>query len=207
MSGILYLNANDFIIKKNDKGNLLCLNYEIRGLSLILFYSNECQHCNKLMVKYKQLPFNINGCQFTMINVNKPENRKIIQMSNSTISPITYVPDIILYVDSVPYMRYDGIHDIIKIKEFIFDIYQKISKTPFFSSNQIPKQQPSPSQTPQELMKKKTNENMIIPAYTIGRPKCTGNRDDVSYLTFHKAYNNANGIEPPKPPLYPDMSR
>lgn len=244
MSGILFLNADDFVMKKAEKGNLLCLNYDIQGLSLVLFYSNECQHCNKLMVKYKQLPFNINGCQFTMININKPDNRRIVQSSNHTIVPITYVPDILLYVDGVPYMRYDGPHEIHSIKAFILDVYQQLQKTAFMegSTNQqqsvqrqgeqhrqtqsssstsqsrpsasLPNAQnggrpprPSPPQrggsnqanapgqvnsSPQDLSTK-TNS---IPAYTIGRPKCSGERDDVCYLSFNQAYHGGNETAP-----------
>ena len=195
MSGILYLNADDFIVKKGEKGELLCLNYEVQGLSLVLFYSNECQHCNKLLVKYKQLPYNINGCQFTMININKMDNRKVVQLSNKTIVPITYVPDIILYVDGIPYMRYDGSHDIENIKNFIIEIYRELQKTQFMdtkrnsqtqkssSTSQVKRTNSIPRTTSNE--KKTTNS---IPAYTIGKPKCTGDRDDVCYLSFNQAY-------------------
>ena len=226
MSGILYLNADDFLVKKGDKGNLMCLSYDVHGLSLVLFYSNDCQHCNKLMVRYKQLPYNINGCQFTMINVNKSENRRVVQMSNQTIVPITYVPDIILYVDGIPYMRYDGDHEIQSIKTFILDIYQQLQKTAFMESNgnrapssssstseqrnsQVPNGSSSgdpsrgegsvnaqgrpprphaPSTQPHDSSRDKKQSNGI-PAYTIGKPKCSGERDDVCYVTFTEAYN------------------
>jgi len=210
MSGILYLNINDFILKKNEKGNLLCLNYDVKGLSLVLFYSHECQHCTNLMTKYKQLPLNINGCQFTMININKNENKNLIQVSNNTIAPITYVPDIILYYDGVPYMRYDGAHDIQKIKKFIFDIYQRLSKTQFLDNSTQQQQQQQPQQQqqqpsqktkqpPQQQQQKSQN---TIPAYTIGRPKCSGgDRDDICYLEFNKAYNTSQPQLPQQPPM------
>jgi thiol-disulfide isomerase/thioredoxin len=238
MSGILYLNADDFVVKKAEKGNLLCLNYDNQGLSLVLFYSNECQHCNKLMIKYKQLPFNINGCQFTMINVNRPDNRKVVQMSNHTIVPITYVPDIILYVDGVPYMRYDGPHEIQSIKSFIVEIYQQLQKTAFMDSktnahppssqstmygrggqaqsvNSHPQERPLTGKHP-GLPQQRQDTNMpvntsvnhanhgghgsqdiqqkknAIPAYTIGKPKCSGERDDVCYLSFNQAYQSSS---------------
>ena len=43
----------------------------------------------------KQLPGTVTGCQFGMINVSK--NKKTIRMSKNTITPLTYVPYIILY--------------------------------------------------------------------------------------------------------------
>lgn len=226
MSGILYLNSEDFVIKKGEKGNLLCLNYDVQGLSLVLFYSNECQHCNKLLVKYKQLPFNINGCQFTMINVNKMENRKVVQMSNQTIVPITFVPDIILYVDGVPYMRYDGSHDINQLKRFILDIYQQLQKTAFIDAKKITRSSSSSSPQQQNTNQPPTNNKIqngvqsnvnetspksSIPAYTIGRPKCTGDRDDICYLSFNQAYDGGvpgasnpsqNGLEQSRNSFY-----
>lgn len=220
MSGILYLGADDFTIRKGEKGNLLCLNYDVQGLSLVLFYSNECQHSTKLMVKYKQLPFNINGCQFTMINVNRPDNRRVVQMAGQTIVPITYVPDIILYVDGIPYMRYDGQHEIHAIKTFVLDIYQQLQKTAFMDVNKAPPanhprempqnngQRPPPSANapggramsngagggpngqPPQQPHGITQQRNAIPAYTIGRPKCSGERDDVCYLSFKQAYED-----------------
>jgi len=194
MSGILYLSTDDFIVKKGEKGNLLCLNYEVNGLSLVWFYSNECQHCKKLMGCYKQLPFNINGCQFTMINVNKPENRRVVQMASQTIVPITYVPDIILYVDGLPYMRYDGKHDIPNIKQFILEMSQQLQKTSFYDSKksqqpqQVQQQQVQQQQVQQQRPPQTTTTKQTIPAYTIGKPKCSGDRDDVCYLSFNQAY-------------------
>ena len=218
MSGILYLNVDDFVVRKGEKGNLMCLGYDVQGMSLVLFYSNECQHCNKLLGRYKQLPYNINGCQFTMINVNKMENRRVVQMSNQTIVPITYVPDIILYVDGIPYMRYDGSHDIQSIKTFILDIYQRLQKTAFLDAKKAqstpdprmpPPQQVSgqphpqqqqlgmvqqrpPNQTSSQPPQSSTTNNSAIPAYTIGRPKCSGERDDVCYVTFNEAYSSGS---------------
>lgn len=215
MSGILYLGADDFTVRKGEKGNLLCLNYDVQGLSLVMFYSNECQYSTKLMVKYKQLPFNINGCQFTMINVNRPDNRRVVQLASQTIVPITYVPDIILYVDGIPYMRYDGAHEIQAIKAFIVDVYQQLQKTAFMEHSRPQSQHqggrpplpsapqnggaggggggnvngrppPSPSATSTE-----TSQRNAIPAYTIGRPKCSGERDDVCYLSFKQAYDDS----------------
>lgn len=208
MSGILYLSADDFIVRKGEKGNLLCLNYDVQGLSLVMFYSNECQHSTRLMAKYKQLPFNINGCQFTMINVNRPDNRRVVQLASQTIVPITYVPDVILYVDGVPYMRYDGAHEIHAIKAFIVDVYQQLQKTAFLEHNRSAPSTSGPSARPPPVPHgenanhvrstpsssgpaTETSMRNAIPAYTIGRPKCSGERDDVCYLSFKQAYDDS----------------
>jgi hypothetical protein len=205
MSGILYLNADDFTIKKGEKGNVLCLNYEVQGLSLVLFYSNECEHCTKLLTRYKQLPLSINGCQFSMININKVSNRKIVDLSNKTIAPITYVPDIILYVDGIPYMRYDGDHDVMNIRKFIVDVYQQLQKTVFIEPQQQRQPQQQQQQQQQQQRQKQPQQPRAqqqqqkensIPAYTIGKPKCNSDRDDVCYLSFNKAYTSTTESHP-----------
>ena len=88
MSGLLFLTSDDFQIQQKSKGNVLCHN--IKGFSLILFYSTQCEYCKSLIPIFKELPGTIQGCNFGMLNVNR--NKKIIQMSNQTIVPITYVP-------------------------------------------------------------------------------------------------------------------
>lgn len=124
MSGLLYLGAEDFTIAKGIKGPVLCTS--IRGFSLILFYSEKCVHSRKLLPIFKKLPANVGSCQFGMINIER--NMLCIEMSKRTISPVTYVPTIILYVAGRPYMSYKGPHELEEIKRFIFDVSQSISK-------------------------------------------------------------------------------
>lgn len=214
MSGILYLTSDDFVLKSGEKGNLLCTTHTLKGLCIILFYSNDCQHSFNLLTKYKQLPKLINGCQFALININKPSNYPVVTLSQNTISPITFVPDILLYVDGIPFIRYDGPHEITPIKQFILDIYQRL-QTPVFSggrpsgstnasisspkpvsnpnsnSNSNPISNPNPGNPdPQRQKDASTTKHGLIPAYSIGRPKCGDERDNVSYLNFSSAYNN-----------------
>ena len=68
MSGLLFLTANDFDIKDDNKGNKI-LEHSVLGFTLVLFYSTNCVHCNKLIPILKQLPGSISGCLFGMINV------------------------------------------------------------------------------------------------------------------------------------------
>lgn len=132
MSGLLFLTSDDFKVIKNDKGNMLC--NEISGISLILFYSTQCVYCQKLIYPFKKLPGTIAGCQFGMINVST--NKKCVIMSNDTISPIEFVPTMILFTDGIPYMRYNGPHDVNEIRRFVMEIANKIrSKQKFTSEN------------------------------------------------------------------------
>lgn len=194
MSGILFLGNDDFQIRQGDQGLLLTLTYESKGLTLVLFYSKECPYCDQLINKFKQLPNYINGCQFAMVNVNR--NISVIEKSKNTVAPITYVPDVILYVNGVPYMRYDGAHDIQHIKDFIFQVYQQIQK-PAFTQTENQSQAPiqpqsfqnaAPQHQPPQQQQQQHGQQ-TIPAYTIGKPLCgQGKKDGVCYLNFEHAY-------------------
>lgn len=210
MSGILFLGNDDFHLRQGDQGLLLTLASEIKGLTLVLFYSKECPYCDNLINKFKQLPNHINGCTFAMVNINR--NMSVVDRSKSTVAPITYVPDLILFVNGAPYVRYDGAHDIQLIKEFIFNIYQKIQKTAFIESqsqnqtaavgqSRYPPSQEGPQRGPgikhappaANDPSNKTDHSNEIPAYTLGKPICGNSRKDgVCYLDFKKAYVNAN---------------
>jgi len=131
MSGILFLNQNDFEIRKSTKGDMLALRYEKKGLCLVLFYSKELQKtsCDLLLNNFKTLPGIINGCSFAMVNMNM--NIGLVETSKNTIAPITYVPDLILFVNGCPFVRYDGNHNVDDICRFLEDVYNKIHKLQF----------------------------------------------------------------------------
>lgn len=176
MSGLLFLTSEDFIITKGTKGNILC--NTIPGFSLILFYSIQCPHCQNLIPIFKKLPGTINGCQFGMINVSS--NKNLIKMSKNTILPINYVPLIILFINSKPYMIYKGPHDINEIKRFIIEVYQKVNSKQTFSK------QLQFTSNKEKNLHKTTPFSEGIPLY--------GDNEDVSYLSF----DEINGYHIPK---------
>lgn len=194
MSGILFLGSDDFCVRAGEKGNMLCLT-GWKGLTLVMFYSKECQFCHKLINKFKQLPTIVNGCKFAMCCINR--HFDIVEKSKNTIAPIEYVPDVILYVDGSPYIRYDGPHEVNDIRSFIFTVYERLQKTCF--SNNIQPQQPSShdnirrqqqqQQQPPNYNIQQMTEN-AIPAYTIGKPLCGQKRQDRCYLDFKVAYTS-----------------
>lgn len=199
MNGILFLNTQDFTIRNGEKGKLLCLQYESNGLTLVLFYSKECKFCDNLINKFKQLPSAIHGCQFAMVNVNR--NMDLVEQSKSTIVPLEFVPDVILFVNGLPYMRYDGAHEISAIRDFILHIYKTLEKTMFSPQQQAPSQQQQfgpPNHylqqhqnvnTPHLNKNASSTENAVIPAYTVGKPLIGDKkRDGVCYLNFKSAY-------------------
>jgi len=188
-SGIYFFNNNDFTVRQNRTGKLLCFSEDYKGMYLVLFYSKECKYCDDLMSEFKQLPKMILGCKFVMVNIN--QNPEIIQKSKESISPITYVPDLILYVNGMPYIRYDGPNKLDHIKNFVMDISNKLEKTPFMNGNeqqQQPVDRPNPVDAPPAQLYNSMDEG--IPEYTIGKPLCGSNKDVYGkcYLGFDSAY-------------------
>jgi hypothetical protein len=167
MSGLLFLSSEDFTINKGTKGNILC--HTIPGFSLILFYSTQCEHCQKLIPIFKKLPGTIGGCQFGMVNVSA--NKSLVKMSKETIAPITYVPYILLFIAGRPFMRYSGPNDINEIRRFVFEVSQKVNSKQKFSEEQV----------------KEDPRGETIPAYTIGIP-LYGDNEERTYLEFDEAY-------------------
>jgi thiol-disulfide isomerase/thioredoxin len=165
MSGLLFLQTADFNLQNGTKGKIMCNN--VRGISLILFYSTKCEHCQKLIPIFKRLPGHIGGCQFGMVNISL--EKQIIGMSMQTIAPIKYVPLIILFVNGKPFIRYDGPHNEQEIKTFVLEVTNKLQTKEKFSSEKV-----------------KQGKNNEIPAYTIGHPLY--GQDEVSYLEYDEAY-------------------
>ena len=171
MSALLFLSDKDFLVTKHPQGTVLC--NRIRGLSLILFYSTQCVYCKEFLPVFKRLPGSISGCEFGIINVSVGNNRQVVESAKSTISPIKYVPLIILYVNGRPVMRYDGPENDIEIKKFIVEVSSKLNT----------KQQFTPSQN--QVIKQKSSG---IPAYCVGKPVKGSKKDKVCYLEWDKAY-------------------
>ena len=172
MSGLLFLQASDFSVQTGQKGDIVCNN--IRGISLILMYSIKCQYCQNLIPIFKRLPGSIGGCQFGMINVSTETD--IIAMSRNSISPIKYVPLIILYVNGKPFIRYDGPHTEQDIRSFLFEVTSKIQAKEKFSGDKNNSQSNS------------NKNSREIPEYTVGYPLY--GEDDDFYLEFTDAYPN-----------------
>lgn len=163
MSGIHFLGHDDFIIKQGDKGLILSLIYESKGLTLVLFYSTECPYCDSLIKIFKQIPQSVNGCQFAMVNVSR--NMNLVEKSKNTIAPISYVPDLILYVNGSPYVRYDGPHHLDHIKDFIVDISLKIKKIAFMDLNSMNKTAQYKNHSQENYQNTQYQQDMIQKSY------------------------------------------
>jgi len=166
MSGLLFLNYDDFTTKKVDDKQILC--NTIQGISLILFYSTSCEHCAGLIPIFKSLPKRLTGCHIGLINVMR--NKQIINESKKTITPITYVPYVVLYWNGRPYMKYNGAADINEITKFVLQVSKNI-----YNKNQ-------------QRSNEKSGENNEIPPYSVGIPLYGKDRRKVCYLDMDKSY-------------------
>lgn len=178
MSGTLYLSDTDFSIIE-DKGNLVMYN-NIKGLSLILFYSTSCKYCNTILPIFKTLPGTMNGCQFGIINVST--EKKIIEMSKKTNTPLQYVPFILLYFNGKPFMLYNDDHDINKLRKFVVDAAKNL-KTSFINTKPTTSSASSSSSSNMGSSQPSSTKKQF--AYTTGQPLC-GN--GVCYLDDEKCY-------------------
>ena len=162
-SSLLFLTSEDFNIQHGTNGNIMC--NSIADFSLVLFYSTHCAHCKGLIPIFKNLPGTIGGCQFAMVNISN--NRMCVDMSKNSITPITYVPLIILYINGKPFMIYKGAYEANEIRKFIIDVAANVQKK-------------------QQFTKEKTapNENGVL---TYGAKPLCGD-DKVCYLEFQTAY-------------------
>lgn len=167
MSKLLYLSGEDFRVIVGPNGPTMC--NRIKGFSLVLFYSKKCVHCHTFIPIFKRIPSLISGCHFGLVNVT--QNVNLIKLSESTISPIKFVPYVLLYVNGKPFLRYDGPRSEIGVKKFIIDVSKKLNNKQYFSN----------MQNKQRTVKKDDK----IPPYCIAKPKCDG---DVCYLAYDKAY-------------------
>lgn len=167
MSGLLYLQSNDFCVQNGTKGEILC--NKVRGISLTLFYSPKCQYCQSLIPIFKRLPGTISGCQFGLINVSL--EKEIVAMSMNSVAPIEYVPLIILFVHGKPFLKYDGPHSETDLRNFVITATRQLHSTlkDRFSDDG----------------KKDGKKEKEIPLYSVGVPLCG---DEDMYMEFEQAY-------------------
>jgi hypothetical protein len=99
--------------------------------------------------------------------VNISQNTDLVKMSKETIAPLEYVPDIILYINGKPFIKYNGAKTENDIKNFIVEVSKNLNNKQHFSNPQ------------------QKQEDEAIPGYCLGVPKCDG---DVCYLTYENAY-------------------
>lgn len=180
MNSIIRLQTEDFHVDAGTKGPILCTG--IKGMTLVMFFSPLCDICKDLFPKFQRLPQVITGCNFCTLNIN--ENRQIIAMSKQTISPIQYVPHIVFFVNSRPFLQYDDDTTLEKLMNFVTYAMKLVESKKSFIDRGV-------------------KIESDIPKYSIAKPyhelKCEG---DFCYLTFQDAYKGAKaqiGAAAPSP--------
>ncbi len=163
MTSFRYLTDKEFGVEQGKKGNILCTN--ISGISVVLFYSKECQHCLSVLPIFIKLASQIRSVQFAALNVTTYP--RVPQMSNKTVAPITEVPFIVLFVNGRPFIKYIGKHTTQEIGTFVFEMAQRLQGSTNFA---VPKTS--------EVI---DNE---IPAYALSKPYNVVCENDMCYINF-----------------------
>lgn len=161
---LVYLTPNDFFVTRQNQ-----LANKIRGFSLIFFSSSNCKYCKDVMPAFVQLSGELQGCTFGLMNVDQ-DNQRIVNISNTTLNRLEYVPYIVLYVHGIPHSVFSSneknpSENYESMKKFIIDTTVSIKNgTKQISNND--------------------NNNAISP-YSIGIP---GNKKRICYLNYDHAY-------------------
>ncbi len=121
-AGLSFLTGDDFSVVEGPNGRPIMV-HQFRGLSMVMFYSNSCSHCQTLLPVFKELPKVVNGAHFALANVSS--NKSIVAKARSTNTPIEYVPLVIFYVDGAPFAQYTGEHNLQAIVGFIKEMAQR----------------------------------------------------------------------------------
>lgn len=170
MNSLIFLGEKDFTIQQGKKGNILCNN--LSGVSLVLFFSKQCVHCGAVFPIFKELSQSMGGCQFALLNVSTYYS--VAQMSQKTISPITHVPFIVLYVNGRPFMKYNGAKTYKDISNFVTEVLSRIQSKKNFTTMKI-------------------EHEDDIPEYSVGIPFNMVCEGEQCYLTFNEAYQKGGG--------------
>ncbi len=118
---VYYLNADDFGM---EQGHLVS---NVPGLLLVMFTSKKCKYCDDFMPEFKALPSAIKGMNFGVCNVDD-RNRAVLQMANSSSTPIKGVPKFLLYNEGMPYVEYTGARTTQAVILFLKEIFAKLSQ-------------------------------------------------------------------------------
>jgi len=172
MNSLIFLSEQDFSIQQGKKGKLLCNN--LSGISLVLFFSKQCKHCVSLYPIFERLPQHIPGCQFALLNVST--NPSVARMSQETILPLTHVPFLILFVNGKPFLRYNGEKSLNALANFVSEVLNRIQ-----------------TQTTKNFTNNSTlvvDDDMEIPAFSVGLPYNILCEGETCYLKFGDAYKN-----------------
>lgn len=152
---LLFLSQRDF----TRSGNVL--KTSIRGYSLVFFYAPSCEHSQRRIPLFRELPRRIGGCQFAMLDVTQHMN--VVNMSQGTTLPIEYVPLIVLYSQGIPQMIYTGHANIDDLVAFVVDVVAVLGKDKGKSSS-------NSGSVNNNNVHENPSKKSKIPLYSVGIP-------------------------------------
>lgn len=187
MSNINYLSTNDF----SKQGSHMQINMD--GLSFVMFHSQRCPHCINFLPEFKNLPNVQRGVNFGICNIDEG-NRRVVDLSSNSTTPIKAVPKFLFYIDGVPYVEYNGQRNIQAVVNFLQEIISKTDqKQQFARTRRTRQQEMMPQQAgmhqspPPEQPKFQLSETGVkIYETSYGRPYNTSNESD--FLAYEDAY-------------------
>jgi thiol-disulfide isomerase/thioredoxin len=123
---IQHLTSNHFYIDTGKKGKVLCTTQ--KDIIFVFFHLNgdQCENCHKMMPAFKELQNKIPAIKYAAVNLS--EYPDVAKKSLQTIAPITYVPYLIVYINSRPFLRYDGGQTVQDMTSFLNDLLNRIPK-------------------------------------------------------------------------------
>jgi thioredoxin-like negative regulator of GroEL len=102
------------------------LTVAMKGYALVLFYSSQCEHCGEMMEKFSELNDTVNGCSFAQVNLDN--NKPLIAKVNKSNVKLEYVPFVVLFANSSPYMIYSGPVATPDLRRFILEVTNAYAK-------------------------------------------------------------------------------
>ena len=128
------LDHTHFTLQRVSEKLTLCT--KLPGISMILFWTKDCEYCGELKEIFRDLPSRVPNMKFGTCNigiaarnqdgsiVDKPVHR----MSLGTTTPINHVPHIIAYINNKPYKVYEGERSMASVLKFTSSILQDIQR-------------------------------------------------------------------------------
>jgi hypothetical protein len=138
MSGIIELTAESFKKMKGNRGFVLGLP-DMQNITLIMFYSIQCPHCDNAMPELEKLSQFIisNNLPIQIAICDILKNKKIIQESAETVDPIKFVPYMPIYLNEKPYLRYNGKKTAEEMLNYLIEVLKRVDTRQKFFNNKI----------------------------------------------------------------------
>ncbi len=138
MSGIIELTAESFKKMKGNRGFVLGLP-DMQNITLIMFYSVQCPHCDNAMPELEKLSQFIisNNLPIQIAICDILKNKKIIQESAETVDPIKFVPYMPIYLNEKPYLRYNGKKTAEEMLNYLIEVLKRVDTRQKFFNNKI----------------------------------------------------------------------